>query len=129
MDSLRRRSKSIKHSVSLYECERVREKMDDCVYEKAELYFEFLGGRPFRISFNIWDDRWIWIDVRRSAKRGWAFEWQHQGRVGSVPPRELAASIVDTLMKPSYYEEPADLAADLDELWGTVAVNGPTGTV
>jgi hypothetical protein len=95
--------------------------------EKAELFFELPGERPVRLACHLWQDRWLWIDVRQAAKFGWKFEWRHQGRIGSTEPLAVAEAIEQTLSID--YARIAHVRAALDNLWSKIAINGPTGTV
>lgn len=133
VDALRKRSKSIKHQVGSYSCERVWHEYSSEKFEIAELYFELPGSRPFRVSCHMWNNRWLWIDVRqatvrRPVEKGWAFEWSHEGRVGDVPPREIMEVIEKSFLAP-YWGDPTDIASELNDVWTRIAVNGPFGPV
>lgn len=123
---IKNRSKSLKHSVETFSCERVREKTEGVEYEKLEMTFQPWGGgpRPVQITFYCWDDRWLWLDVRQSAKSGWVFEWQHQGRVGKAGPRAIASLLLQSVRL--LYGEDLDSALQfLNEKWQAVAISGP----
>lgn len=129
VDLVSKRSKSLKHSVGDYACERVVEAGGDERCEKLELRFELLGDHPFRISLSLWADRWLSIDVRQAAKEGSAFEWQHEGRVGSAYPGDIANALLETVTLP-FSTDPADYCkAKLTELWPPIAITGPMGIV
>lgn len=129
--ALRKRGKAIKHQVGAYSCERVWYEEDDGRFEKAELYFESLNDRPFRISCHLWDDRWLWIDVRQATiskpvEKGWAFEWSHEGRVGDAPPQDIIDA-VEKSISATHGNDPAHIKSELSDLWTPIAVNGPIG--
>lgn len=126
VNALRKRSKSVKNSVSTYSCERLRERGDECSRELVELSFDRISPQSTRIRVHLWDDRWLWIDVRQASKNGWVFEWQHEGRVGDTDPGTVANAVLQTVR--GHYGE--DLSAALDELdllWPAIAKNGPVG--
>ena len=125
--SLRRRSKALKHKCRSYRCEKVWEDDGFSRREKAELSFELPGEQPVRLACHLWEDRWLWIDVRQVAKSGWRFEWQHRGRIGSTEPLAVAEAMEQTLSID--YARIERVRADLDNLWSSIAINGPTGTI
>ncbi len=124
VNALQKRSKSIKHGVSKFSCERVRENIDGNSQEIVELSFDRIGPYSPRISVKIWDDRWLWIDVRQSSETGWVFEWQHEGRVGDTDPKAVSIAILETVK--GHYAQDLDAALDeLDSLWPKIAKSGP----
>lgn len=123
-ESLRRRSKAIKHRTSGSSCERVIEKTDGADKELMELRFALYGRPLVRMTLCLWGDRWLWIDIRQAARKGWRFEWQHEGRVGATEPRRVVETILATLSQPLVEESARDLAR-LDALWRAVALQGP----
>lgn len=129
VDLVSKRSKSLKHSAGDYSCERLVEAAGDERCEKLEFKVELLGDRPFRISFSLWADRWLWIDVRQAAKEGWAFEWMHEGRVGAAYSADIANALLETVHLPLGHAASDFSTAKLDELWRGIAITGPTGIV
>lgn len=129
VDLVSRRSKSLKHRVGDYACERIVEAGGDERCEKLELRLELPGDRPFRISLSLWADRWLWIDARQAAKEGWAFEWQHEGRVGAAFPGDIANALLETVTLPFGAGSADYCMARLKELWSPIAITGPTGIV
>lgn len=124
--SLRKRSKAINYRTDDHSCERVRERRDDWEGELMELRFDLLGPRPFKVSCNLWSDRWLWIDVRQPSKQGWLFEWQHEGRIGDAAPRELAEAIEETLAQ-IRNDDPAGNRSRLEHSWAKIALKEPIG--
>ena len=126
VNALRKRGKSIKNSVSTYSCERVRERRDECSRELVELSFDRISPQSTRIRVHLWDDRWLWIDVRQASKNGWVFEWQHEGRVGDTDPTVVVNAVLRTVR--GHYGQNLSAALDeLDSLWPKIAKNGPIG--
>ena len=124
--ALQKKSKSLKHSVRNYSCEKVREKIEGEEWEKLELSFEDWRPHPIRISFYCWDDRWMWLDIRQAAKSGWNLEWQHEGRIGVAGPAAVAKLLMRTVQFP-FGEAATSVSRELDEQWKNVALNGPRG--
>ena len=125
---LKKKSKSLKHSVSSYSCERVREITEGVESEKLEMSFEMWGPHPIRVTFNCWDDRWMWLDIRQPAKSGWQFEWQHEGRIGVAGPAAVGNLLLRSVQFP-YAENITPALRFLDEQWKSVAITGPSGEV
>jgi len=126
VSALQKRSKSIKNRVAKYSCERLREQADADMRELVELSFDLRVPDSTRISVKIWDDRWLWVDVRQSSKVGWVFEWQHEGRVGDTDPKSVAAAIHKTV-EGQFVQDLDETLAGLDSLWSKIAKNGPVG--
>jgi len=125
VESFQRRSKSIKNKVLTYSCEKIIETNDGNREEKLELRFAFYGPPGFSVSCDIWEDRWLWVDVRQSSKNGWIFEWQHEGRVGATSTKQLAESLINTISVRPEEEMNDTIAAYLDKVWKDVALTGP----
>jgi hypothetical protein len=125
--SLRKRSKSLGHKCKYYDRKRVWEVDGAARREKAELSFSLLGPHPVGVACHLWDDRWIWVDVRQPAKRGWVFEWQHQGRIGASEPRLIAQAIEKTL--DIHLDNDAGRTANLVRIWLPLAAMGPRDLV
>lgn len=131
--ALRKRSKAIKHQFGFYSCETNWDQDDDERFEKVELYFESLRDRPYRITCHLWDDRWLWIDVRQATARrpveaGWAFEWSHSGRVGETSPQDIIRAI-EISKSATFRDDPALTKSILNDVWVPIACNGPIGSV
>ncbi len=126
--ALRKKSKSLKHSVSTYSCERIRERTEGVESEKLEMSFELWDTPPIWIAFNCRDDRWMWLDIRQSANSGWKFEWQHEGRIGVTEPTAVANLLLRSVQFP-YGENITPALRFLDEQWKSVAITGPRGEV
>lgn len=126
VSALQKRSKSIKHGVSKFSCERVRESSDEISQEIVELSFDQISPQSTRIRVHLWDDRWLWVDVRQASKNGWVFEWRHEGRVGDTDPTVVVNAVLQTVR--GHYGQDLSAALDeLDSLWPTIAKNGPIG--
>ena len=122
--SLRKRSKAIKNRAVRFTCERVRELRDSGDYELMEMQIELHRTPRIQFSFKLWSDRWLWIDIRQPSKRGWLFDWQHDGRVGDTEPSGIVESIITTLKIP-YSDDVLVVRSKLDNLWAKVALGGP----
>ena len=128
-NSLRRKSKSIKNTVSSYSCAKAYEIDGEQKSEKLELVFLLPGANQVRITIDIWDSRWIWLDIRQPSKSGWVFEWQKEGRIGYSESKDFTETALNTLRVPYLHINSAQLPKMLEEIWKKIAVNGPLGIV
>lgn len=126
--TFRKNRKWLARSVDTYSCERLRERTGGVVVEKLEMSFDSVAAPPVEVSFNCWDDRLLWLELRQAAETGAEFEWRHEGRVGAAGPAAVASLLMDSL----------DLSPDanrayaldfLNEHWAQVAFTGPVGAV
>lgn len=128
-NSLSRKSKSIKNTVSSYSCDKVYEIDGEQKIEKLELVFFLLGANKVRITIDIWDSRWAWIDIRLPSKSGWVFEWQKEGRVGYIEAKDFTDTVLKTIRLPYLNSDSSHLQKMLEEIWKKITINGPLGIV
>jgi hypothetical protein len=82
------------------------------------------GGPAAKVMLRvmIWDDRSVWVDVRRSSKKGWVWAVTAQGRfVGSRGAEDLVADIEATLGFP----HAPDPSGDIAKIWKAHLASGP----
>ncbi len=126
--TLRRKSRLLPTSAGTFSCERFRERTDGVESENLELSFETVQDRPVTVAFHCWDDRWMSLDIRQPAKSGWAFEWEHEGRVGEAGPAAVADLLLESVQLP--FATDFDFALRfLNDQWTKIAVMGPAGEV
>ena len=119
---LRKRGKPIRHRKSDISVERVLERTDGVEWEKLEIECPFYG-KTTRLRLHIWNDRWIWIDARRSSKAGWSWEFTAEGRLsGNHSARDLVA-LFEASLSAGHWDERAP--AELGKLWTPVLATGP----
>jgi hypothetical protein len=122
VESLRRRRKAISHKSAAIRVERIREVDGNCETEKLEINLKLYDKISVRL--HAWQTRWIWLDVRKSSKRGWVWSWEQEGR--PLPPLG-GREIVDAL------ETTHDLAFDMNAartheftaIWAPMLARGP----
>lgn len=122
--SVRKRSKSIKHKVRKYSIIKVVEKNGGDELEKLEIKF-ILPVNNATIRIYLWEDRWIWIDIRESSKQGWKFEWSKEGRIGDNNVIDIRQAIESTISLSSSLH--AGLSKDFEACWSQIALGGPKG--
>jgi hypothetical protein len=89
----------------------------------VDIGFRVDGARIF-LRIHIWDDRWVWIDARRSSKSGWVWEFTREGRFTSpAGARGVVANAEATM-------DAAFLSADqvpnaMSAIWSKSLATGP----
>jgi len=99
VSALRKRSKALKHKTSRISIDRIYEVNDDERCEKLELNIDPILPKKCNCEVFIWEDRWIWLDVRKGSKTGWIWEWGIEGRVLDVSGRDILLRIEEMLSK------------------------------
>jgi hypothetical protein len=129
VDALRKRSKALKFRVKSLICDRVIERKGDDEVEKIELTITPHQDRAkTQIRLHFWEDRWIWIDIRRSEKIGWQWRWGNDGRLtGEFEGRDIVVAIEKTIDQTNSIT--AETVSELDEIWRALLARGPKGIV
>ena len=66
--------KSLKNASQDLKINKIIEVREADEFEKIELVIRAsLSRNGIRVRLHVWDDRWLWIDARKSVKNGW--EW------------------------------------------------------
>ena len=120
--SLRKRRKTLKHSTDGIRCERLVEIEDSETTEKMELEVRLTNKTSVRVF--AWSDRWLWVDARASAKKGWAWEWTRDGRLlGGCGGKDVVGAIENTLSKTHFVDsQQTDV---FTEIWKRLLARGP----
>ncbi len=125
MKSFMKRSKAMKHKVKTYELSKEFEEGDNVVYERFNVDFTLWGAQPPTIRLSLWDDRWLWIDVRQRSKRGWVFECQHEGRIGDCPYEKIVGALEESIALLAEAHKSRDICLKLRDMWNKIAIAGP----
>jgi hypothetical protein len=80
--ALHKRAKAIKHRGVKIESQRVKEIKNGVESPIARLDVKLTYRIEQRVTLTVavWPDRWIWVDARRSSKRGWLWASTLEGR-------------------------------------------------
>lgn len=120
--ALRKRRKALKHRSERLNCERLIEIDDGARLEKMEL--EIGLWRRDCLRLHACSDRWLWVDGRAPAKKGWAWEWSYDGRLaGTFTGREVVGAIEKTLDQIGRSKPPA--VHELTGIWKKLLARGP----
>ena len=118
--------KSLKHSSQELKINKIIEVREVDEFEKIELVIRAsLSRNGIRVRLHVWDDRWIWIDARKSVKNGW--EWEHniEGRLsGHVTERDLMKTL-KTFYKETFLYVSETAQAMFDNHWKAIVAQGP----
>lgn len=127
IDGLRKRSKAIKHSGGSLDWERVKEIENGVESTIGRLDVDVsyrISASAVRIRLIVWSDRWIWIDVRRRAKLGWAWEVTAEGRfLSEQGARDLIRRLEETI--DVTWSADAQIASLVERIWKPHLAHGP----
>jgi hypothetical protein len=123
LDSLKRRSKALKHQNATPTIERFIEMRDGETNERVDVKFKARQRQILALS--IWCDRWISIRASESiSQAGWKFQYTHSGRfLGAEGGRDLIAAAEVSLS--AMYELTDMNVGRLDLIWRPLLANGP----
>src|SRR5207249_8250179 len=80
---IQKRSRSIKHRGAKIESERVKE-IEGGAHsdiERLDLHISYrVAASKVTFRLRVWGDRWVWGDIRRRGKSGWAWSATFEGR-------------------------------------------------
>lgn len=122
---LAKRSKAIKHRGARVELHLAEAKPPDDPSASVEISVSYaVQGATVRLRVIAWDDRWIWVDARRSTKQGWAWSVTCQGRfLDQSGPSGVIRRVEESL---SATRNPDDAIPSLvKEIWADCLAQGP----
>lgn len=125
-DAVLKRSKSLKNR--FYDFDLVSLVDNGC--EVAQLTLRrSRSPKSATIKVNVWPDRWIWVDAREMASRGWEWSFGTEGRLsGSMKWSDVIRSVekLDDCLVIDTSSEGLRAAA---RIWQPVLLKGPVGEV
>jgi len=120
--AFRKRRKALSHKVRLAEYAKVYELWDGEKIERLEI--ELHEYEQITLRLHAWSDRQLWLDARRSAKRGWAWAWTYRGRfLGDSPASKIIEALEVSLTL--VHGMTASRTGDLAEAWARLIAQGP----
>ena len=94
--AFRKRRKALSHRAQSAEYAKVYELIEGEKTERLEIHLPYFDWGLLRL--HAWPDRQIWLDARRSAKKGWAWKWTYDGRLlGNCAASDVIKALEDTL--------------------------------
>jgi hypothetical protein len=101
LEAFQKRQRAFSRRGAPVECTPVKEIVDGRESEigRTDVRIEFRVDRArITLRLQVWGDRWVWVDARRSAKFGWVWESTSEGRfVSPGGARDLVAHVEETL--------------------------------
>ena len=123
LDSLRRRSKALKHKNSTPEVERFIDTRDGLTEERIEIRFS--NRRRQQLTLTVWEDRSMRVSASEAIwQAGWKFQLCSEGRFnGSGGGREIVDALEASLS--AMFGMTGNDATRLDAVWGPLLAKGP----
>lgn len=120
--AFRKRRKALRHKARGAGYAKIYERVGDEKMERLEIHLPKYDGALLRL--HAWPDRKIWLDARRSAKKGWAWSWTKEGRLLGTWSAAEAMQILEATFD-RLYEMTADHVDELSEPWNALLADGP----
>ncbi len=125
LTGLKKRHKALKHKTSAIACDKVIERLGDTSREKLEVSLRSIAAEgKLHLRAFVWEDRWVWIDCRSPSKRGWRWEWTHEGRLLPIHDGRKLVDALEGALDLAYSVD-ADAASELSATWRTLLAQGP----
>jgi hypothetical protein len=123
LDSLKRRSKALKHQNATPVIERLVEIRDGKPEELVEVTFKTRSRQT--LALTVWCDRWVSIRAFESVPRGgWKFQYTQSGRfLGAEGGRKLI-EVAEASLSEMYELTDANIGR-LDVIWRPLLAKGP----
>jgi hypothetical protein len=101
MEAFRKRNRALSRRGATVECTPVKEIVDgrESDIGRTNVHIVYRVERAkVSLRVEVWDDRWVWVDARRSSKSGWVWESTIKGRfVSPGGARDVVAFAEQTL--------------------------------
>ena len=127
LQAFRKRSRSIGRRGASLECTPVKEVVNghesDIGRTDVRIAHRVAGARV-ELRLNVWGNRRVWVDARRSSKSGWVWEYTAEGRlVPSCDERDLVTRTEQTL--DAAYLTDSEVSRAMDAIWSACLASGP----
>ena len=105
---------------------KVMDLVSDRKSEKVEISIRSSASRnDIRTRLYVWDDRWLWLDARKSKQKGWAWEYTVEGRLsGSATEKDLMDALKSFYEKSLSYDD-KNISSQANSLWNGLIAIGP----
>lgn len=126
LDSLKRRTKALKHRNATPTIERFLELRNGETEERVEVTFK--ARKRQTLALTVWCDRWVSIRASESIPQaGWKFQYTHSGRFLGVEGGRDLIEATETSLSEMYELTDADVD-QLNVIWRPLLANGPQDT-
>jgi len=118
--------KGLKYDSHDLKFNKVMDLVGDRKSEKVEISIRSSASRNnIRTRLYIWDDRWLWLDARKSKQKGWAWEYTVEGRLsGSATEKELMEALKSFYKNSLSYDE-ENIGSQAYAFWNGLIAMGP----
>lgn len=127
-DAFRRRSKTLSRQGAMVECTPVKELVDGRESEQGRtdvtITYRVGEGGPVQLRVHAWGDGWVWVDVRRSSKAGWVWEYTSEGRFISPKGARGLVECVESTIGASFLAA-SEVPRAIAHVWFTSLAVGP----
>ena len=125
-EAVRKRSKALSREGKV-ECIPVKEIVDGKESElgRTDLTIRYrVEGALVQLAVHAWGDRWVWVDVRRSSKAGWVWQYTNEGRFISPGGARGLVELIEKTIGCSYLEA-SDVSRAIAAIWSKCLAVGP----
>ncbi len=121
-----KKRRSLKYNASTLKFHKVYDIVEGEKVEKIEISVESSRSRnSIRMRLYIWEDRWVWIDVRKAGKVGWDWEFSKHGRLsGNYSPRQFIEAFKEFYSSSALFDSQAT-ALEAFAVWNEILATGP----
>jgi len=118
--------KSIKYDSRDLKFNKVMDIVDERKAEKIEISIgSSLSRDGIRIRFYAWDDRWLWIDARKSQKTDWEWEYSIEGRMSGAASERQLMEALKSFNKDTYIFHSENVIQEANLHWNKLIATGP----
>lgn len=121
LESIRRRSKSIKHHGWRFEVDRIFEEYSDGRVEKLEIRIQY-HELPVHLDVDVWEDRWVMVSAYKRTETE-KLHWDIQGR---LMPEVDGLEFMQLIEKSQgFHYTDQDRSDLLKSIWSQILARGP----
>ena len=126
LESLKKRSKALKHKTSSLTCERVLTEHDGRRLERIDVEITpgFSASKSFPCSFKLWEDRWISISLCEWKNETWDWNWQEEGTILPVIDGQGLVSAIEATISSSFEMNSSKISL-FSEMWRPYLARSP----
>ena len=118
--------KSIKYDAYEVKFNKVMDLVDGRKSEKIEISIRSSASRSDVITrLYIWDDRWLWLDSRKSQKKGWEWEYNIEGRLSGLATEKNLMEALKAFYKESLFYNDDNIISQANTHWKKLIATGP----
>ena len=125
--AVQKRARAIRYRGAKVELARVKEVLAGTAEEQRRLDIDIsyrVASLMVLCRLIVWNDRWVWVDVRRRSKQGWLWAATVEGRfIAAEGAREIVQNIERTIDVAS--SAPETVVHEVERIWKPCLAQGP----